>query len=575
MSSAGGWRNGLPGARPLRALLVVLLAASVYLAGADRPLRDAEAKYAEVPREMLELNDWLTPHLNYARYFVKPPLTYWATAGLYAAFGVSERVARLATVLWAVATALALAVLAREMFGPRHGLPALSMFFLTLGVFLYCQDAGIEFALITFQVLAVAAFWRHRRTGSAASACGVAVALGFGFLAKALPGLIIPAGAAAVFLALRREGGPWRGLVRPLPVAVLLAVVLPWPLCMAWRHPEFVETFFLNEHLRRFLGNMPSNDALLPTGVWLAIVAGEFFPWVLYLPLLGGGMHRLVRRREVPADAVLLLAIWTVLPLVVYGASLSKVDFYGMQAYPPAIVLLAVLVRRFLDGGSPVSAAAWAAPWAVVATAAAVLVFAGWANRVPGGAPGLAAVALLAVGIVLALATVRLRAAALAGALLLGVVAEGLRADALARLPSHSAKFAADYLRREAAADAVILAEEGDEFEHVAGLPFYLRRPALILKAEGESLMHFIEADRQNQCVEGPALRDLRRQRPVYVMGGTESVVSRLAGLGLRAERLVSSGDRSLFRVVGAEDRPLLNPIDGAGAPETRPERPL
>ena len=39
-----------------------------------------EGRYAEIAREMLELKDWLSPHVNYVLYFEKPPLMYWLTA---------------------------------------------------------------------------------------------------------------------------------------------------------------------------------------------------------------------------------------------------------------------------------------------------------------------------------------------------------------------------------------------------------------------------------------------------------------------------------------------------------------
>jgi 4-amino-4-deoxy-L-arabinose transferase-like glycosyltransferase len=54
-----------------------------------------EARYAEVPREMLALGDWLTPRLNYVLYFEKPPLQYWLSAASMRLFGQHPFAARL------------------------------------------------------------------------------------------------------------------------------------------------------------------------------------------------------------------------------------------------------------------------------------------------------------------------------------------------------------------------------------------------------------------------------------------------------------------------------------------------
>ena len=83
------------------ALLVYLIALGSY------PIADDESKYAEAPREMLELGDWLTPRYDYVRYLSKPPLGFWIGAAVYRVFGVNEFSARLPVALAGVA-ALAL-----------------------------------------------------------------------------------------------------------------------------------------------------------------------------------------------------------------------------------------------------------------------------------------------------------------------------------------------------------------------------------------------------------------------------------------------------------------------------------
>ncbi|MBI4800643.1 MAG: hypothetical protein HY794_18285, partial [Desulfarculus sp.] len=40
-----------------------------------------EARYGEIAREMVQSGDWVTPRLNYVKYFEKPILTYCLVAG--------------------------------------------------------------------------------------------------------------------------------------------------------------------------------------------------------------------------------------------------------------------------------------------------------------------------------------------------------------------------------------------------------------------------------------------------------------------------------------------------------------
>jgi hypothetical protein len=62
-------------------LLLLLGTAAFYLAwlGAAGLYDPNGGRYADTPREMVLLRDWLTPPFNFIRYFEKPPLLQWAT----------------------------------------------------------------------------------------------------------------------------------------------------------------------------------------------------------------------------------------------------------------------------------------------------------------------------------------------------------------------------------------------------------------------------------------------------------------------------------------------------------------
>jgi len=54
-----------------------------------------EARFAEIAREMLQLKDWIVPHLNYVISLDHPPLAYWITAAIMKVLGVNAWAARL------------------------------------------------------------------------------------------------------------------------------------------------------------------------------------------------------------------------------------------------------------------------------------------------------------------------------------------------------------------------------------------------------------------------------------------------------------------------------------------------
>ncbi len=543
-------------------LLVVVVAAAVYLPGVDRPLRDSEAKYAEIPREMVELGDWLTPHLDYAAYYEKPPLSYWPTALLYTGFGVSEAAARISNLAWALASAGLLALLGAMLFDRRTSFFAFVLFLLTTEVYVYGLDAGIEFALVAPTIAAVAAYWRFHQTGALSWLAAFYAAMALGFLAKGLPGVFVPGGTALCHRLWCRDGSPLWRLFHPVGPAVFLALVGPWLVTMAVRHPDFLEVFLLNEHLRRFTGSMVSNDALFPTGLWLALVAAELFPWILHLPAAAGDLARGVRARVLPADRLVLLGAWAAIPLVTYSLSASKVDAYGLQVYPPVLLAMAVCLSDMLDQKRFSSERAWAMPWFLVTGLAigslAVLGLGRDSAFVAQlGIPSLelaiiflAATGLFGLGAALAFAVGRAALALACIAVVCVVLFQVTRSTYRVQYAEESRKFAADRFNELAGDDALLVSVEPPEFEHVALLAFYVRAPVSVLAASEGSRMAFHQAERQALILDDAALSGLvAERREVFLVGEPEVLEGRLERLGLRAETLDAAGGRVVYRL--------------------------
>ena len=76
-----------------------------------------EARYAEIPREMIASADWVVPHLDGLRYFEKPVVGYWLTALSMLIFGDNAFGVRFSSALAVGLTALLVYWLVRRETG--------------------------------------------------------------------------------------------------------------------------------------------------------------------------------------------------------------------------------------------------------------------------------------------------------------------------------------------------------------------------------------------------------------------------------------------------------------------------
>lgn len=372
-----------------------------------------EARYAEIAREMLVLGDWVTPHLNFVKYFEKPPLVYWATAAAFASFGSGELAARLPSLLSALATIALTVWLAADMYGSSAALIALPI--LALGpLFGICaQVLTLDMSLTFWLTLAIVGVWvGWCRTPSAHAAESRAsahpgggrlfsapqtgyrltyLATAVAILVKGPVAVVLVGAVALLFLPLH---GGWRALRPALDgtgFALALVVAVPWFVLVSWRNPEFFHFFVVDQHLARYLW---TNEHTEPVWFFLPLIPAALAPWGLVL-LLDPPALRDALAPPSWSPSTRLLAIWAAVTVGFFSLSTSKLLTYILPAMPPLSVLAARAIELGLARGR--RAGVWrigrflliAGP--IASLCGAVLPFVGHHWRVPIVAPRLVA----------------------------------------------------------------------------------------------------------------------------------------------------------------------------------------
>lgn len=305
-----------------------------------------DARYAEIPREMVEAGDWATPRLNYLDYVEKPPLGYWLTAASYKTFGVSEASARLPLALVSVLGLLGVFWLGSWLWSQRTGMTAAALlagsglyFFLSQYI---TPDMPLTVSLLWCSGLILRALMRPedaRWAGPCAWACAALAAL-----SKGLVGLVFPLGWTLALLLLYPElRRGLKGLLHPLGPVLFFAIAAPWFVLMERLHPGFLRVFFIEHHFQRYLTE--KYNRMSPWWFFLLVLPAGILPWTA--PAVAG-LWRSLRgwRADARGGA---LTVWVLMILAFFSTSQSKLATYIL----PVIPQLSLLAARDLDGEPP------------------------------------------------------------------------------------------------------------------------------------------------------------------------------------------------------------------------------
>jgi len=345
-------------------LLVALL---LFFARIRSPLLEPdEARYAEIPRQMLHEGSWLVPVLHGQAYYHKPPLLYWLVMASYSVFGVEDWSARLVPCLASVLMVLVSYAWGRGLMNKRAALAGalilcLSSRFVYLGRMLtmdslLCLWVMTSLALAQLAMtgmlspskvspkdakplrnpLRLGGFARDRKGRIAwllsAFFCGL------GLLTKGPVALVLVAVPVLAWQALdRRTARPrLRGWLAYVVIAI--GVAFPWYAAVAWQDPAFAREFFWTHHVLRFVAPI---DHAEPFWFFIPGLMLGMLPWTLLLaPYARYLMRRsgaLARRRSASLGFLLLASLWCLLFFSLGGC---KRPSYILPAMPPLALAL-------------------------------------------------------------------------------------------------------------------------------------------------------------------------------------------------------------------------------------------
>jgi 4-amino-4-deoxy-L-arabinose transferase len=276
-------------------LVALLLTVAFAFQGTRGLWEPDEGRYTATALNMLDGGDYVLPTLAGGQpHLTKPPLTYWALAGSFAAFGRNEWAARLPGALAFVGTGLLLFGLGRRLCPEKPWLPPL-VYSLSLAPVFGANVVSTDVLLVFFETAAMSAFVRAWHGHEALDRAWIRVmwlAWGLAFLTKGPPGLL-PLLAMGLMCALH-ERGSLRRLFDPLGLVAFAVVAFTWFAMLVAQDPARLQYFLGAEvYDRVFTGKHDRNAEWYgPLQVYAPMFIAGALPWWILATVAAGGPLR-------------------------------------------------------------------------------------------------------------------------------------------------------------------------------------------------------------------------------------------------------------------------------------------
>ncbi|HUS19838.1 MAG TPA: glycosyltransferase family 39 protein [Terriglobales bacterium] len=311
-----------------------------------------EPRYAQVAREMLERDDFITPTLHGEPWLEKPALYYWRAMLAFDTFGVKDWVARLPSATFALGMIVVIFFHMRR-FRPGAQLDAALITASCAAVIGFARGASTDMQLAAPFTVAMLGWYAWYETGKKLWLIDLYFFLGIATLAKGPVAPLMAGGIVVIFCGLRHD---LRHSLRTLwwPGIILYSVItLPWFIAVQMKNPQFIKVFILEHNLARF-----STDTfrhVQPFWFYVPVLLLSLVPWTFFAaPAMVDAVRSCLKdwrssKGEERANVDSFpeyLVIWAALIVVFFSISRSKLPGYILPAIAPCTILTADYLQR-------------------------------------------------------------------------------------------------------------------------------------------------------------------------------------------------------------------------------------
>jgi 4-amino-4-deoxy-L-arabinose transferase-like glycosyltransferase len=316
-----------------------------------------EPRVAEIGREMLLTGNWAVPTLNQRPFLEEPPLYYGALALTFKAFGISDKVARIPSALFALASILVVFFMANFLFGPRMALFS-ALILATTGEYFRVAhtvivDSALTFFIVSSMGLFIVGYLSDNNRKKLLCYILMYVSCSLAFFTKGFIGIVIPGLGILAFLVADRNIKEIFKMRLWLGSLIFLFMTLPWFIAL-WHQggTEHLDVFLIHNHLQRFIPGSFSREASghhHPFYYYLIEFPVGFLPWsLLLIPVVAYAFSKTAKSHALREKGRLFAKCWFFAGIIFLSVASTKRTLYLMPIFAPIAMLTSVYIESTL-----------------------------------------------------------------------------------------------------------------------------------------------------------------------------------------------------------------------------------